>query len=213
MPIATITKSLYPAVPEVAGVPALLRSAARLADTFTLGYLGIGNALDSVIGQDPLKWAVLDPSGNLFADYDSVLVFTYQNTARVSDYPIEEGQFASYNKTDDPYDVTVTLTCGGSDARRAAFQASCENARKSLLGYTVITPETTFENVNFVGIRTSRTSQEGATLLTVEMTGREIRDTASASFSQPQSSSGFDLENLGAIQTVDDPSFNAAGIA
>ena len=212
MAIDLIPKSLYPVVPQALGVPQLLRDGARILDTITLGYLGIGDALNSLIGQDPVKWAVLDASGSLMADYDSVFAVGYQNDARVSDYPVEDGSFASYNKVENPFDGTVTLTCGGSQERRAAFLAKCEQARKSLEGYTVITPEFTYENVNFSGISYSRSTQDGATLLTVQLAGREIRDTAKAAYSAPKSDAGYDTQNLGAVQTVDDVNLDPAGI-
>jgi hypothetical protein len=212
MAIDLIPKSLYPLVPQALGVPPLLRSGAQILDTITLGYLGIGKALDSIIGQEPVKWAVLDPNGKFIADYDSVLAVSYQNGSRISDYPVEQGQFASYNKVEDPFDITVTLTCGGSEERRALFLANCEAARKTINAYTIITPETTYENINFTAMSFSRTSQDGATLLTVQLQGREIRNTAQATFSQPKSDAGYDLQDLGAVQPVTDPNFDASGV-
>lgn len=205
MAIDFIPKSLYPVVPQALGVPALLRSGAQLLDTRTLGFLGVSSAINQLIGAPLVEWGVFDSSGNFIADYDSVFAVGYVNDSRVSDYPVEQGQFASYNKVHNPFDVRVTLKCGGSEDRRALFLAKCEAARKSLAGYMVVTPETTYENVNFTGIRWERTGDGGATLLTVELVGREIRSTtAKASYS--------DQMNLGTVQTVDDPSFDASGI-
>jgi hypothetical protein len=212
MAIDIIPKSLYPLVPQALGVPPLLRNAARIIDTVTLGYLGVSDALNSIIGAPVVKWAVFDDSGAPIADYDSVLAFGYQNELRISDYPVEQGQFASYNKTDNPFDVVVTFTCGGSDERRTAFLSALENAKESLQTYTVTTPDYSYRNVNFVGIRTQRSSREGATLLTVEMAGREIRNTGSSTFPAPKSDAGFPTVEQGMIQTVDDPNFDASGV-
>lgn len=199
-----IPKSLYPVVPQALGVPALLRSGAQLLDTVTLGYLGASDALNSIIGSEPIKWGIFDNGGNLIGDYDSVLAVGYQNDSRISDYPVEQGQFASYNKVDNPFDVNVKLICGGSENRRATFLAACEMVRKSLQGYSVITPTATYQNVNFTSISTENTTQEGANIAIVTLTGREIRNTPTASYS--------DSTNLGAVQTVDDPNFDASGI-
>lgn len=213
MPLDIIPKPLYPVVPQALGVPALLRSGATVLDTITLGYLGATDALNSIIGAPAVRWTVFDSNGKSIADYDSVLAFGYQNEARISDYPVEQGQFASYNKTDNPYDVMVTFTCGGSEARRTAFLAALESARSSLQTYTVTTPEYSYRNVNFVGIRTQRTVTNGATLLTVEMVGREVRNTTSATYSEPKSLSGYPTTEQGMIRGVDDPTFDASGVA
>lgn len=212
MTIDIIPKSLYPLVPQAPGVPPLLRNVARIIDTVTLGYLGVSDALNGIIGAPAVKWAVFDDSGTPIADYDSVLAFGYQNEFRISDYPVEQGQFASYNKTNNPFDVVVTFTCGGSDERRTAFLTALENAKESLQTYTVTTPDYSYRNVNFVGIRTQRNSREGVTLLTVEMAGREIRNTGVSTFPTPKSDAGYPIVEQGMIQTVDDPNFDDSGV-
>ena len=212
MAIDIIPKSLYPLVPQVPGVPPLLRNAAQIIDTVTLGYLGVSDALNSIIGAPTVKWTVFDDTGASIADYDSILAFGYQNELRISDYPVEQGQFASYNKTNNPYDGVVTFTCGGSDERRTAFLSALENAKDSMQTYTVTTPDYSYRNVNFVAIRTQRTSRDGATLLTVEMMGREIRNTGTSTYPKPKSDAGYTIVEQGMIQTVDDPNFDASGV-
>lgn len=212
MALDLIPKSLYPLVPQAPGVPPLLRNVARIIDSATLGYLGVSDALNGIIGAPAVRWTVFDDAGKSIADYDSVLAFGYQNEARISDYPVEQGQFASYNKTDAPYDVMVTFTCGGSEERRTAFLSALEAARESLQVYTVTTPEYSYRNVNFVGMRTQRSVREGATLLTVEMVGRELRNTTSATYSPPKSDAGYSTIEQGLIQTVDDPTFDVTGV-
>lgn len=211
MTIDIIPKSLYPVVPQALGVPALLRSGAQLLDTITLGYLGVGDALSQLIGNEVVRWGVYDESGTTIGDYDSMLAAEYRNESAISDYPVENGAFASYNKVDSPFDVVVRLACGGSDLRRAAFQAACEVARGTLRTYTIVTPTRTYESINFIGISVQNSRSEGANLLTVELTGREVRETASAQQS-PKSASAYDTVDQGLIQTVDDPSIDISGI-
>lgn len=212
MPLDIIPKSLYPVVPQAAGVPPLLRNLATIADVVTLGYLGVSDALNNLIGAPQVKWTVFDSSGNSIADYDSVLAFGYQNELRISDYPVEQGQFASYNKTNNPFDIVVTFTCGGSEEKRTAFLAAMESAKESLQTYTVTTPEYSYQNVNFTGMRVHRTVADGATLLTVELTGREIRNTGTNTYSTPKSDAGYPTMQQGMVQTVDDSNFDASGV-
>lgn len=211
MPITPISKSLYPVVPQAPGVPALLRSGAQILDAVTLGYLGLGDALNSIIGTEPIKWAVFGPDGKSIADYDSMIAATYQNESRISDYPVEKGSFASYNKVDNPYDVAVTLNCGGDEARRAAFLAACEASRKSLDLYTVMTPEYTFQNVNFVGLNYQRSLRDGAYMISVQLVGREVRE-RNAAYSSPKDPGASDTIQSGMVQTVDDPGFDTTGV-
>lgn len=211
MAIDIIPKSIYPLVPQALGVPALLRGGAQLLDTITLGYLGVGDALSQLIGSEVVRWGVYDDSGTTIGDYDSLLAAEYRNESAISDYPVEQGAFASYNKVDSPFDVVVRLACGGSDLRRAAFQAACETSRKSLRTYTIVTPTRTYQDINFVGISVQNVRTDGANLLMVEMTGREVRNTATAQQS-PKSDSAYDTQDQGLIQTVDDPTISLDGI-
>jgi hypothetical protein len=210
MAIDIVPKSLYPIVPQAAGVPALLRNGAQILDTVTLGAFGISDSLNSVIGTDFVKWGVFDAAGNSIADYDSMSAATYRNESRISDYPIEGGSFAAYNKVDNPYDVLIVLNCGGDEARRASFLASVEAARTSLDLYTVTTPEYTFRNVNFVGIDYQRSTRDGGTMISVQLIGREVRE-ISASYSSPKNPEVSDMLNQGLIQTIDDPNIDLTG--
>lgn len=211
MPIDPIPKSLYPVVPQALGVPALLRSGAQILDTITLGKLGIGDALTSIIGAEPIKWGVFDADGKSIGDYDSLVASDYQNESRISDYPVEQGSFASYNKVDNPFDVAVTLNCGGDEARRAAFLTACESARKSREFYTVVTPEYTYKNVNFIGLNYRRSLRDGAYMLSVQLVGREVREKNAAN-SSPKDPGASDMSQSGMVQTVDDPGFDTTGV-
>jgi hypothetical protein len=212
MTIDIIPKSLYPVVPNAPGVPALLRSGAQILDTITLGAFGISDALSSVIGNDANKWGVFDSGGNSIGEYDSMFAMNYRNESRISDYPVESGSFAIYNKVDNPFDVLVTLNCGGDETRRASFLASVEAARASLDLYTVTTPEYTFKNVNFVGIDYQRSVRDGAYMISAQLMGREVRE-ISASYSSPKNPESSGMLNQGMIQTVDDPGIDVSGVA
>ena len=212
MPIDLIPKSLYPFVGKYAGVPALLRSGARILDTITLGLFGIGDALSQLIGEGSTGWGVFDPSGQTIADYDSVHAVEYQNSSKLSNYPLEQGAFASYNKVETPFGVRVTLRCGGDLQRRAQFLAAMETARRGLLFFTVVTPEYTYQNVNFTELSVRRTTAEGAGIIIAELTGEEVRQRANAAYSAPKDASGYGTSDLGQVQTVDDSNIDVSGV-
>jgi hypothetical protein len=155
-------KALYPLVPNAPGVPALLRSAAVIVDGATFGLLGVGSALDDLIGADPVLWGVFTQSGQPVAIADSVQAFEFQAAARVSDYPVEQGAFASYNKVIEPYSATVRMSRGGTLEQRSAFLAAIEGAQKSLELYTVLTPELSYFNANIEAFDYRREINSGA---------------------------------------------------
>lgn len=208
-----VPKSLYPLVPAVAGVPAVLRAGAQVFDTLTLGFLGAGDLVNSIIGSEPVLWGVFDANGKSIADFDSVVSMNYRNDTRVSDYPVENGTFASYNKVSDPFTIQVQLACGGNLSRRAAFQADLLAAVKSIKLYTVVAEDGTFNNCNLVSVDWGRSSQDGAHIVKAFCEFREIRQRGTTAFSQTAEPSGAATFNQGQVQTVDDPTIDATGLA
>ena len=213
MPIDPIPRALYPVVPKALGVPAVLRSAATIADTVTLGYLGISDKLSDIIGTEPVKWGVFDSNGGSIADYDTFMSNDYQNDSKISQYPVELGGFVSYNKVETPFDVSVILVCGGGEDRRAAFQVAIEAARKSLQLYSVFTPDRTYTQVNFTTIAVRRSLEDGAYMIKALLSGVEVRQRAQSKFSSPTSPSSAGQIDQGQVQSVDDASFDSSGVA
>ncbi len=212
MPISLIPKALYPLVPKAPGVPAVLRGGAQLLDTLTLGFLGAGDFINSIIGSEPVQWGVFDVDGNSIADYDSFASMSYRDDARISDYPVEQGSFAAYNKVDNPFSVRVTLSCGGDADRRNAFQNSLRRARRSLDLYTVLCEDGEFESCNLVSLDWERTDTRGAHRVVATCEFQEVRERGTTAFSRPESASGYGLINQGQQVIIGDPSIDATGL-
>jgi len=213
MPISIVPKALYPFVPQAAGVPALLRSGAAILDTLTFGQLGIADALGDIIGTGLESWGIFNSDGDPVADYDSIFSLDYDNQTKISDYPVELGGFASYNKVNNPYDIGIIITCGGSADRRADCLTALQLAKDSTDLYSVFTPTDTILDANIVGIGYSSRAEAGATLLSVRLTLREVRQTGQATMSAPQSPSAFLPQAQGQVQTVDDTQIDVTGFA
>jgi len=212
MAIDLIPKALYPLVPQVAGVPALLRGGAAILDTLTFGKIGFGKALDDIIGADPSKWGVFDEQGQPIADYDSVFTVDYTNAAKISNFPVEDGGFTSYNKVATPYDIEVVLNCGGSDARRSTCLTALQLARDSIDLYSIFTPLDTILNANCVNLSYRHSATEGATILTAHMQFQEVRKTASSTYAAPKFPNAFDPQSGGQLQPVDDQTLDTSGM-
>lgn len=213
MPIAPIFKAPFPVLPLVAGVPAILRGGAQIIDTITLGVFGASDFINSLIGSEPVLWGVFNADGDSIADYDSFASVSYRDDSNVSDYPIENGSFAAYNKVDQPFSVRVTLVCGGDVDRRNAFQDALKRARRSLDLYTVLCEDGQFDTCNLISIDWERRQENGAHRIIAMCEFQEIRVRGTTAFSAPQSASGYEQSKQGQLMIISDPTIDASGLA
>lgn len=183
-----------PNVPNVLGVPALLSYsqagvALLAADAFAaiVGALGIGP-----------QWGLFRfglPA--IFAD--SVVAFDYRQDWTVSNYPLEQGAFESYDKVQVPFGIRLQFAKGGSPLERQAFLASIALQAGTLAIYDVITPEAIYPNVNIVHYDYRR-SAENVGLLVVDVWVVEVRQNAQALFTNTAAPAGADRVSDGTVQ-------------
>lgn len=175
------------AIPFLPGVPALKTGIAR-----TLISTGTVALLDSLLANPANQiWGVFDAKGKKVLFPDSFLGIDYHNNSRVSDYPVESGAFASYNKIATPYDAVVTVSKGGSKEDRAAFAKSLDSLINSFQLYTIVTPEESFANATIETYGYSRRPSNGANLLVVDINFTEIRPTPSVRYSSTRDGSAL----------------------
>ena len=185
MPLPIIPKAIFPLVPNLPGVPALARSGAIILDALTLGKLGLADALDAALGTNGPQWGIFDATGQPIAVADSIVSVGYRNSNRISDYPQELGAFASYNKVENPYNIKVRMTRGGTEDDRAQFIKALDAAEASMQLFSVMMPEATYLSASIEGIEYMRESGGGAYLITADISLIEIRNTVTAAFSAP----------------------------
>lgn len=216
----------FPDVPDYPGVPQIPRQITGSP----IVSLGIGPILSVLANalQYPSPWGIYDSSGNpLGVDssspsfvgaleqqitgngnaIQSTLSFDFLKETRISDFPVERGSFANYNKVEMPANPVVSLALSGSESDRADFLNAIDAACKSTELYTVITPEVTYYNYSLERYTYTRKSSKGMTLLVVEISLKEIRQ-VSASYSQtgpivsPQSPSAAAQVDNGITQST-----------
>src|SRR5574337_124086 len=92
----------FPNVPNVAGVPALLRNVSNIGMAVT-GALAVVAKYGSLSNFLAPKWGIFR-ADNLtpVVIADSVVSVDYRNESRISDFPVELGSFGSYNKVATP---------------------------------------------------------------------------------------------------------------
>ena len=161
---------------NIVSFAASLQSAATLAIDIGAVTQVLANALQSAPA-----WGIFDQSGNpLGASTDtnatlSTLDVDYVKEMRVSDFPIEQGGFASYNKVELPATPRVTLILDGTVDDRAAFLNAIDAACKSTNLYNIVTPEAFYLGYSLERYSYRRTASRGANLLVVEIAVKEIR--------------------------------------
>lgn len=112
-------------------------------------------------------WGVFDTSFQVALKVDSVLDFDVRNEWRISNFPIEKGSFASYNKVAVPFELSVRVAkIGTGVGDRAQFLADVSTLAKDLKLYTILTPERAYDKCNITRYEVTRRGAEGAYSLT-----------------------------------------------
>lgn len=199
MPLPDLLVPPYPNVPMVPGVPALIRSL-LFPPTPIPSFMLRDSALVTQPSDAP-RWGIFDKAGARVLTPDSVIGFSFMNEFRISDYPIEEGAFESYNKVATPFDVRVVMTKGGKTADRQIFLDTLDILISSLDLVDVVTPDKIYYSANIIHYDYERSSKNGVQLLTVSIFLREIRLASAVKISTVVAPSGADPVAVGAVQS------------
>lgn len=197
----------FPNVPLAPGVPPVFRT---LAQQLSDGVAGIVRSVENKLvadsiarqGTSPAVWAIYGPDGNPALEPDNWLHFEPMAEANVADYPMQPDSFQSYNKVQTPQEVRVTVTIGGSDSDRQDFLNDCDALRLSTDLVDIIVPDFSFIGYSLTHVDYSRASDRGITLIAVDLNFKEIRQSATAAFSNSKEPSGSDTVNDGPVRPV-----------
>ena len=218
----------YPNVPNVPGVPNVLRRAPAGPPPVVGTIAGIAQLVRAFTSAP--VWGVFkhtDPSSNTpnvqqssdgleevvvtgkirlkpVVTPDSIRDFGYTNQVNISTAPTQNGSFADYNRVNNPFEVTLRMTKGGTERDRQIFLNQIEQLQTTQL-YDVITPEKPYRNVNLMRIEYQRQGEKGAFWLSeVDLTFREIRIVtikhSRISIMQPTDPSAANPQNNGTQQ-------------
>lgn len=204
-----------PTVPKAEGVPPVNPPAGTIAadgsfipeTVATEDIVVVGAKTEdapTVAKQNKPAWGVFDKKGGLALKADSVREVEDDKEFNVPRYPIEGGGFQSYNKVEQPQQVQVIVTKGGSTSDKSSFIAAVDKLTASLDLLSVITPEQTYRNLNLVKSSKHRSAETGASLLVIQLTFEEVRvSSATVAFSDQtvKDPSGADNVSGGAVQT------------
>lgn len=194
-------------VPDVAGVPLV-----NFALDFVQPVLLLADALGVFGGVTSPVWGIfLDGVPVVVAN--SVISMEYKDEYTISDFPLEQGAFESYDKVQVPFTARVRFVMGGSSADRAALLASIDAIVGDLNFYDVVTPDAVYSSANVVHRDYRRTAASGVGLLQVDVWLEQVRVSQSTSSFSPQSPGAAAPTVNGTVQptTPTAPYVNAAG--
>lgn len=210
MALPFVNVPLFPDVPDVPGVPPVLRGISSAVQAFSSLAASV-DQLAAAFGLS-LDWGIYTAFGTPAVTADNVMAVEVDQEYAVSDFPLEQGAFSTYNKVRKPKQYRVVLTRGGSDSDRASFLRAVDAACASMSLFIVSTPEVMYPSVTLERYNYRRESKNGATLLTVEISALEVRLTAVDQFTNTQAPGGASAVNTGAVQTLTATVSQAASI-
>jgi len=108
---------------------------------------------------------------------DTVTAFDYDQDFDISDYPVEQGQFQSYNKVYRPFETTFRFSKGGTLAQRQLLLDSVQAIIGDTNLYNVVTADATYVGVNLVGYSYSQRADSGLGLIQVDVRARQVKET------------------------------------
>lgn len=129
-----------------------------------------------------LQWGLFDVAGNPVIVPDSVISFDFKGSYRVISYAIEGGNFESYNKVQEPFEIRMVMWKAGSLADRQDFIDILDTIRASLDLYTAASPDQSYASMTVTDAAYDRKGDAGATVIEAVITLRQINVTASSSF-------------------------------
>lgn len=140
---------------------------------------------------------------------DSFVNFGQRQEFSVTTAPTEQGGFASYNKVNNPFEVQLRMSKGGSLRERTEFLGTLEKIANSTDLYKIVTPEKTYYSVNINRYEVTRREAKGAYFLSeIDVFFTEIRTVVSeytnTTFNTTDAAQASDTptQNFGTVQAA-----------
>lgn len=131
--------------------------------------------------------------------------FSPRYDTQVSDYPVETGAFALYNKVRRPQVVTVSLTKTGSDLARFSWLAAIRQAEANnpLQLYTLISPQDVFVDYTLSGMSYETRPERGSNILRLQLSFTQVPqiNSSTGGFTNPLEALSGPVQQLGQLFT------------
>ena len=112
-------------------------------------------------------WGIVNAvSGAVPFDIDSMVSLDYDHANKVSNFPVERGSFASYNKVNEPRVIKLKMAVHGA-SRVTTFLAALESELTSTDLFTIISPEMNYASMTLEKVAYPRTAEKSVDQVTV----------------------------------------------
>ena len=204
-----VLKSEFPDVPRANGVPSIFRDPTQFVFTVRLLQADVATILRSFQGPE---WGVFTSDGIPVAIPDSVITVDFRREWRLSDYPIEQGGFETYDKVAVPYDARVRLSCDGTNTPRQLFLSQLDNAAQSMDLFMVSTPDAVYTNVSIIHMDYRRSRDSGISMIQVDLWLEQVRPLVHTEFTNTKEAEGVENVSAGPVQAISPTPAQAAEV-
>lgn len=237
MVMQTVAQPVTANVIPGAGVPKLWSTV--ISDAEAVASVELDTLLQSyLIQQADTQWGIFDRKGVAVVTSGRVRAVDIRAGYMISDAPLEDGAFMSYNKVKRPSEIMVEMLCDGTamsygnlsaisnllsatgiagpskeQKARTSFTKALDALVADLNLYHVTTPEQSYTNMNVVEYSLRRSVERGITLLWADVRLEEVRLTSSNQLTKTVKPSGEDKAFSGPVSTETATSAQAASIS
>lgn len=183
-----------PNIPNVPGVPPLTDFG--ISDVVLL----VADTISQIFGGFAPEWGIFLDGAPALPEANSTLTFGYKRDWTISDYPIQQGAFESYDKVQLPFDVRIKIVSGSTGSDRQALLDAVDAIGDSLELYDIVTPEKAYSNVNCNHIDYDRSAASGVGMITIDLWFVQVRVEATATFSNTQQPPNAGQQGAGNVQ-------------
>ena len=123
------------------------------------------------------SYGIFDPlTGGTVLDYDTFVEVKYEDKFKVSDFPVEQGAFATYNKVRHAAVSHVRLAITDDPARRGAFIVGLATLAASTRTVNIVTQDATYLNQTLESYAIVRAPQHGWGKVIADLAFIEVRE-------------------------------------
>ena len=163
----------FPNIPNVPGVPPIPR---QVVPAEPSAQLLLGSPVVVSKEVPPKVWGIFSSTNKLLLEPDNIVSVKDVEKSKVSNFPVEENAFASYNKVQEPFDVKVMMTKGGTSKEIEDFISTVRILKKRTSKLvSIVTPEDVFLSATLEAFDYSREAGKGQNLVHVLCQFVEVR--------------------------------------
>lgn len=181
------------AVPNVPGVPAVFFAP---NSPVTPAVLTADLILDPFYANP--QWGLYQGGAPVIIA-ETVTAVDYRKEYTISDYPVEEGGFESFDKVELPGDFRLRFA-SGLVATRAVLLSSLKAEAGTTQVFSAVTPDAVYPSFTISHLDYRRTATNGVNLLQIDVWCLEVRQTGTATVSNASTASGADAQADGTGQ-------------